>query len=183
MYLRRVVLRDWKSYANETVFTFPRPTKNKNVVLIGAKNGYGKTSLLEALVIGLYGRDGLRMVARADATGDDVKLGLNYSQFLERALHSRAVAEGRTSICIKLTFGDDTQEDLTIERVWHFSGQGRHRPADDELRLWIGPEDSPRPRRAPPLQDFEDFVRSEIARATVGGHADPQKSGPSTAPA
>jgi DNA sulfur modification protein DndD len=170
MYLRKIYLRDWKSYANETVLTFPRPTKNKNVVLIGAKNGYGKTSLLEALVIGLYGRDGLRMVARAESTGDDTRLALNYSQFLERAFHSRALAEGRSNICIKLTFGEDGEEDLTVERVWYFSSSGRHRPGDDELRLWVGDEENPRPRRAPPLQDDDDFARGEIAKAALPSH-------------
>ena len=64
MYIRSIRLRDWKAYANAG-FEFPVPTKNKNVVLIGAKNGYGKTSLLEAIVLGLYGREGMNALARA----------------------------------------------------------------------------------------------------------------------
>src|SRR6266566_3650344 len=64
MFLRSIQLRDWKAYASGT-FDFPVPTKNRNVVLIGAKNGYGKTSLLEALILGLYGRDGMNALARA----------------------------------------------------------------------------------------------------------------------
>ena len=52
MFLRSIQFRDWKAYANGT-FDFPIPTKNKNVVLIGAKNGYGKTSLLEGIILGL----------------------------------------------------------------------------------------------------------------------------------
>ncbi len=40
MFLRSIQLRDWKAYANGQ-FDFPAPTQKKNVVLIGAKNGYG----------------------------------------------------------------------------------------------------------------------------------------------
>lgn len=71
MFLRSIQLRDWKAYA-DAAFEFPVPTKNKNVVLIGAKNGYGKTSLLEALILGLYGRDGMNALARASAGSADL---------------------------------------------------------------------------------------------------------------
>lgn len=53
MYLRSIQLRDWKAYASGQ-FDFPIPTKSKNVILISAKNGYGKTSRLEA-IFGLEG--------------------------------------------------------------------------------------------------------------------------------
>lgn len=66
MYLRAIRLRDWKAFTSAT-FDFPAPTRTKNVVLIGAKNGFGKTSLLEALILGLYGRDGMPVLARAVA--------------------------------------------------------------------------------------------------------------------
>ena len=52
MYLRRIELRDFKAYQH-AVFDFPRPTSEKNVILIGGLNGYGKTTLFEALVLGL----------------------------------------------------------------------------------------------------------------------------------
>ena len=70
MFLRSIQLRDWKAYANGQ-FDFPIPTKNKNVVLIGAKNGYGKTSLLEAIILGLYGRDGMH----APRAGGNLEFG------------------------------------------------------------------------------------------------------------
>jgi DNA sulfur modification protein DndD len=58
MYISQIVLRDWKAYAS-ALFEFPAPTAKKNIVLIGAPNGYGKTSLFEAIVLGIFGRDGL----------------------------------------------------------------------------------------------------------------------------
>ncbi|HJX18508.1 MAG TPA: ATP-binding protein [Acidiferrobacterales bacterium] len=62
MYLRHIVLQDWKAYVNGR-FEFSAPSSRRNVILIGAKNGYGKTSLFEAIVLGLFGRDGLPLIA------------------------------------------------------------------------------------------------------------------------
>src|SRR5438552_13900170 len=100
MLLRSIRLRDWKAYAN-AIFEFPVPTRSKNVVLIGAKNGFGKTSLLEALILGLYGRDGMPVLARAvaDSSGDTDR---SYDEFLQRALHAQALDQGRNSITIEI---------------------------------------------------------------------------------
>src|SRR5690242_9384173 len=91
VYLRSIRLRDWKAFASAT-FDFPKPTKAKNVVLIGAKNGFGKTSLLEAIILGLYGRDGMSVLARAvaDSSGDSDR---SYDEFMQRALHGQAILQ------------------------------------------------------------------------------------------
>jgi DNA sulfur modification protein DndD len=77
VYLKSIVLRDWKVYAPEVQFDFPEPGRRKNVVIIGAKNGFGKTSLLEAIIFGLYGRDAMPLVARAEQGGDEAKARVN----------------------------------------------------------------------------------------------------------
>src|SRR5260370_392855 len=128
MFLRSIKLRDWKAYAN-AAFEFPIPTKNKNVVLIGAKNGYGKTSLLEALIVGLYGRDGMNALARAITTTADTDK--SYDEFVERAFHAQAVHQGRSSISIEIVL-EDTVDRLKIVRKWHFNGQGKHRRDQEE---------------------------------------------------
>src|ERR1700734_1709227 len=99
MFLRSIQLRDWKAFATGQ-FDFPIPTKNKNVVLIGAKNGYGKTSLLEAIILGLYGRDGMDALARAVTSNADMEK--SYDEFMERALHAQALRQTRTSITIQI---------------------------------------------------------------------------------
>src|SRR5271170_6884029 len=103
MFLRSIQLRDWKAYASGT-FEFPIPTKNKNVILIGAKNGYGKTSLLEAIILGLYGRDGMNALARAVTSNSEAEK--SYDRFMERALHAQAMGEGRNSISIEIVLED-----------------------------------------------------------------------------
>lgn len=46
MHLESISLRDWKAFESAT-FEFPAPGKTKNVVVIGGRNGFGKTSLLK----------------------------------------------------------------------------------------------------------------------------------------
>jgi DNA sulfur modification protein DndD len=162
MHIRSVHFRDWKAFADAT-FTFPRPTQRKNVVLIDAKNGYGKTTLLEGLVLGLFGRDGLSLVGRAtfgENAGDRIEL--SYNDFLERAFHGQARAQGRSAASVTLEFENDEGVATRILRRWHFSGSGRHRPDQEEVMIWDGPDGEL--VTIPRLQDRDDFVRSYIAR-------------------
>jgi DNA sulfur modification protein DndD len=62
MQLRKVSLRDWKCYAGKVEFSFPAATEGKNISLIGAANGFGKTALYEAVVLGMFGRDGMPLL-------------------------------------------------------------------------------------------------------------------------
>lgn len=131
MHLESIVLRDWKAFESAN-FEFPAPTKTKNVVVIGGRNGFGKTTLFEALALGLFGRDGLRLVQRAGVANDDQGRAQSFSDFMERALYGNALANGRTSCRIALKFIDDLGEPISIERIWHFSAQGKLKTGGSE---------------------------------------------------
>lgn len=77
MFLRHIQLVDWKAHVDTTI-ELPKPTPGKNVILIGAKNGFGKTSLFEAVVMGLFGRDGLPLIARAPYSSGEDRLQTSY---------------------------------------------------------------------------------------------------------
>ena len=168
MFLRSIQLRDWKAYASGT-FDFPIPTRNKNVVLIGAKNGYGKTSLLEGIILGLYGRHGMNTIARAIPLNSDVDK--TYDEFMERALHAQALQEGRTSISIQIVL-EDAVEKLKIVRKWHFTGQGKHRRHDEEVQLYLGKDEEPIkvPGLRPSLEEKDEHYRGLIARKFIPIH-------------
>jgi DNA sulfur modification protein DndD len=162
MYIEKVHLRDWKSYVDST-YEFPRPTRNKNVVLIGAQNGYGKTSLLEALMLCLYGREGLAHIPRATLIdGDQQKLDLSYDEFLRRAFHGCALDAGRNSSSVTVTLNDDGQR-TTIARKWYFAGNGRHRPPDEEVRIYQDDE----PFKVGRLEDRPEAISNFIAKTFV----------------
>ena len=98
MYIRSIELRNWKGYAHAKL-EFPKPGQKKNVVLIGANNGYGKTSLLEAFILCLYGQEGVWTLPRAGSKGEQSQ---SYNDFLERALHAVARDRGDMSCSVLL---------------------------------------------------------------------------------
>src|ERR1051326_394497 len=162
MYIEKIHLPDWKSYVDAT-YEFPRPTRNKNVDLIGAQNGYGKTSLLEALMLCLYGREGLVHIPRATLLdGDQQKLDLSYDEFLRRAFHGCALEAGRNSTSITVTLNDDGQR-TSINRKWYFAGNGRHPALDEEVRIYQGDE----PFKGGRLDDRPEAISNFIAKTFV----------------
>ena len=55
MKINRIRLYNFSSYEGENVFDFSCKLDKKNIVLIGGKNGAGKTSLFTAIKVALYG--------------------------------------------------------------------------------------------------------------------------------
>ena len=128
MWISRIALRNFKSYQNQ-VFDFPQPADGKNLVLIGGLNGYGKTTLLEAIYVGLYGEEAVSQRA-LDRAGLQAK---GYGHFLETALYKHALRNGedRMEVVIEITRPD--KGCLRITRKWFFSSHGRY----DSQRLVI----------------------------------------------
>ena len=165
MYLRSIHLINWRSYRSAR-FEFPRPYDGRNVVLVTAPNEYGKTSLFEALTLGLFGRDGLILVprARAEAGGDaGDRLKASYSKFLKGTLHRRAAETGPPECVVKLEWEDETGDWIEIKRTWYFRADGAHRIADDDLQIYEGQGRTP---IAPPaaVEDRDLWYRDWIAQ-------------------
>ncbi len=165
MHLRSIVLRDWKAYV-QARFDFPAPSRNKNIILIGAENGYGKTSLFEAVVLGLFGRDGLPLIARAPfgGAGDD-RLAVSYKDFMEGTLHARALEEGRSSCSVQLTFDDDEGAPIELRRVWSLSSGGAfNNPyTSEDVQVYEGELRKPQGPSGVNGQDRLDWYRDYIA--------------------
>ena len=118
MWISRIELINFKSYQHQ-VFEFPSPSQGKNVILIGGMNGYGKTTILEALYLGLYGKDSIIHLARAGIKGD-----VGYPIFLERALHGHALKTKRDTMSVTVQFNTDDHEGFQVTRKWFFSPKG-----------------------------------------------------------
>ncbi|MBL8680162.1 MAG: AAA family ATPase [Myxococcales bacterium] len=139
MHLREVMLRNWRSYRS-AVFRFPAPTKNKRVLLVGAMNGRGKTSLLMALYLGLYGREAMPFL-------EGVRLGLSdeertgsYRQLMQRIVHRSALGSESPLASVELVFeGGEEDERVVVTRTWRFTRGGNARdfdsPEGEEIRI------------------------------------------------
>ena len=165
MHISKIQLRDWKGYETAD-FEFPEPTHDQNIVLIGARNGFGKTSLYQAIILCMFGQDGMLLINNSVFFSDEnVRDRTNrlYREFLEKALHRGAIAQGRRSCCVKLVFVDDG-EPIEISRIWHFNDSGGYQPHDEDIRIFKGksrtpdgpPTELPQDERKEWYQDYID---------------------------
>lgn len=120
MWISKLELTCFKGYQRQ-VFDFPEPTESKNIVLIGGMNGYGKTSILEALYLCLYGKDAVVHLARAGLKTDDKK---GYPTFLERAFNGEAKRDGLDTMTVRVTINRTKTKAIDITRKWYFRTNG-----------------------------------------------------------
>lgn len=164
MHLKSIALRDWKAYS-VAKFDFPSPTSEKNLILIGAQNGFGKTSFFEAVVLGLFGKDGLPLIARAAfADAGAERLTTSYRSFMEKAINRNAVRNGRTSCSVTLLFGLDDDEEIEIKRIWNFSDGGAFKQSDEEIQIFEGARRKPVGPHAYAGEDRVEWFRDYVAK-------------------
>ena len=176
MQLRKISLRDWKCYAGKVEFSFPKLTKGKNLSLIGAANGFGKTALYEAIVLGLFGRDGMPLLYRArfEVSGENQN-DQTYVQFLSRTegkdgvLNRMALEAGVTDCSIELLFDDDAGQPVRLQRIWHFSQQGAVKRYEEEVQAFEGAERRPVGPRSgmATASDRLDWFRDWVSKTFV----------------
>ena len=87
MKITLIELSNWRAYES-AIFEFDTADEDKNCVLIGAPNGFGKTSLFEAITLCIYGKKGLPLLARASDTG---RVDTPYDKFLSNVIHKNAL--------------------------------------------------------------------------------------------
>ncbi|MBU0592484.1 MAG: DNA sulfur modification protein DndD [Gammaproteobacteria bacterium] len=129
MWISNLELTCFKSYQHQA-FTFPEPKDGRNIVLIGGMNGFGKTSILEALYLCLYGKDSIEYLARAGLKTDDKK---GYPTFLERAFNGEALRDGLETMIVRLTINQTKTRAIDITRKWYFRTNGNWTNEEETL--------------------------------------------------
>ncbi|MEU1906599.1 DNA sulfur modification protein DndD [Streptomyces hygroscopicus] len=113
MLLRKIVLKDFGAYrGTQTLDLQTRP--GKPIVLIGGLNGCGKTTLLDALQLVLYGPR-----ARCSARGNRP-----YETYLRECINRAANAEEGASLTLDFSMTVDGKERVySLTRKWAVSGK------------------------------------------------------------
>lgn len=121
MILKNVTLHNYTAFEGTQEINLT-PTKNseQNIILIGAMNGSGKTSLLEAVKLCLYGERASGLVPQRESESSFINKKFNYNA---RARHDK-------KMFIELTFDDvplPNPHEIKIQRGWIFDSiSGRY---------------------------------------------------------
>jgi len=142
--LKEVALRNWRSY-RAAKFSFPAPRGNKKVLLVGAMNGFGKTSLLISLGLGLFGRDAMHFVEGVKLGTTEEETTRSYRNLMKLILHRPALQDDDPHASIGLIFSTDDDEakgsvDIEVTRTWHFTKGGELRDPNgdgEEVRIAV----------------------------------------------
>lgn len=113
MTLDEIVLHDFCAYAGKnTICLTPQP--NKPVILFGGLNGAGKTTVLDALQLCLFG-------AAAQCAG---RAGGAYHDYLSRAINRDALYKQASVGLVFRRFSEGKEARYRITRIWKKSGSG-----------------------------------------------------------
>ena len=106
MIIKKLVLSNFGVYAGNNVFEF---TGKKPIVLVGGMNGRGKTTILEGILIALYG---------SNSFGYTESKYKSYNQYLRDYVNRK---DGSLTTKITLEFSMDASgtEIYEVERIWN----------------------------------------------------------------
>lgn len=138
MWIKTIKLQNFKSYA-QAEFNFPEPENGQNIILIGAVNGHGKTTLLEAIYLCLYGEDATPHLKRAGIPADRK----SYDAILKDALHHDAVLpverygqRSYTTMSVVMEIMHSKNHGLRVQRSWVYDSSRNRQSENDQVRMW-----------------------------------------------
>lgn len=94
-----VKISNFRQYYGDVVFDLST-NKDKNIVLIGGRNGFGKTNFLISLVWCLYGR---QIEKVDDNFKKEIQKEKNYDSFMQQSINKTALKEDVNSFSISIT--------------------------------------------------------------------------------
>jgi DNA sulfur modification protein DndD len=110
MILERLVLENFRQFKGRQEIIFS-DLRDRNVTIVHAENGFGKTTLLKALLWGLYGRDGLM---GNDGNPDDFE---HPDSIIHEGLALRATDPLSLAATIEITFKHDTDRYILTRQL------------------------------------------------------------------
>jgi DNA sulfur modification protein DndD len=115
MIFDEILIKNFGVYRDTQCVSLAPPSPEKPVILFGGLNGVGKTTLLDALQLVLYGKS-----ARCSNRGS-----LPYDEYLRRSIHRTADPKDGASLEVQFYHtSDGRKHTYRINRSWSFNGNG-----------------------------------------------------------
>lgn len=112
MIINNITLKNFRSYEDETTFSFT-PNGNKNIVLIGGENGAGKSTLFEAIKLCIYGPTTYGYLGNNYNYQTKIKNNINDNAFKNEDIES--------FIGLSLSFKEGTElKSYYLKRIWKY---------------------------------------------------------------
>lgn len=113
MYIKEIELNNFRIYKGINKINLS-PEKEKNIIVVSGKNGFGKTTFLMSLVWCLYGKqmekvDELYQKEIADKGG--------YGKYIGNSLNRLAKSEGENKFSVSVTFRDVKIPEITCNEI------------------------------------------------------------------
>lgn len=113
MIIDKLTLHNFKVYKGQHTAVLTPPSQSKTIVLFGGLNGGGKTSILEALQLALYGKLAPFLSS----------LSYGYSEYLKRSIHNECNPNEGASVAIAFRSVERGEEhEFHIHREWASTG-------------------------------------------------------------
>ena len=105
-------LNNYKTYYGKQTLNFKMPTQSEeNIILVGGMNGAGKTTILKALRVLLYGKRNMT--------------DLEYKEQFANTISNRFFSEGGRESSAELTLSVDNDYTHTIKLTWQYDNAKR----------------------------------------------------------
>lgn len=105
-------LNNYKTYYGKQTLNFKMPVQSEeNIILVGGMNGAGKTTILKALRVLLYGKRNMT--------------DLEYKEQFANTINNRFFSEGGRESSAELTLSVDSDYTHTIKLVWQYDNAKR----------------------------------------------------------
>lgn len=109
MIIQQVVIQNFGLYKGEHTVNLENVDPSRVITLIGGLNGRGKTTFLDAIILGLYGRRALKYL-------QDERIG--YAAYIENHVSKGIPAGSQTRIQLTLCESNAEGDRITICRSW-----------------------------------------------------------------
>lgn len=110
MILERLIIENFRQFKGRHELIFS-DLHERNVTIVHAENGFGKTTLLKALLWGLYGRDGL---LGTDGNPDDFEIP---DRIINESLERESQDPNKISATVTITFKHHTQRFILTRQL------------------------------------------------------------------